>query len=57
MKQCVSGAIRGGAANAADPLASWNRGPAKQVILVFVNAAMYKNTYKYVSPAEFIVTL
>ena len=39
-------------ANAADPLASWNEGPAKQALLEFVAATTDKNGKDYVKPAE-----
>ena len=38
--------------NAADPLASWNEGPAKQAILEFVTAVTGQNSKDYVAPAE-----
>jgi len=43
-------------ANAADPLASWNKGPAKQAILGFVGAVTVKNSNDYVAPAARIAT-
>ena len=43
-------------AHAADPLASWNKGPAKQAILEFVAAVTDKNSNDYVIPAERIAT-
>ncbi len=39
-------------ANAADPLASWNKGPAKKTILEFVAAVTDQNSKHYVAPAE-----
>ncbi len=39
-------------ANAADPLPSWNEGPAKNAILEFVAAATEKSGKDYVEPAE-----
>jgi phosphoglycolate phosphatase-like HAD superfamily hydrolase len=39
-------------ANAADPLASWNGGPAKKAILEFVAAVTDQNGKDYVGPAE-----
>jgi phosphoglycolate phosphatase-like HAD superfamily hydrolase len=39
-------------ANAADPLASWNEGPAKKVILEFVAAVTNQSGKDYVPPAE-----
>ena len=43
-------------ANAADPLASWNEGPAKKSILEFVAAVTDENGRDYVAPAERIAT-
>jgi phosphoglycolate phosphatase-like HAD superfamily hydrolase len=43
-------------ANAADPLASWNDGPAKKSILEFVAAVTDENGKDYVIPAERIAT-
>jgi phosphoserine phosphatase len=43
-------------ANAADPLASWNEGPAKKAILEFVAAVTDENGKDYVAPAERIAT-
>jgi len=43
-------------ANAADPLTSWNEGPAKLSILEFVAAVTDKNSKDYVAPAERIAT-
>jgi phosphoglycolate phosphatase-like HAD superfamily hydrolase len=43
-------------ANAADPLASWNEGPAKKAILEFVAAVTDENSKDYVEPAERIAT-
>jgi phosphoserine phosphatase len=45
-----------GVANAADPLPSWNEGPAKKSILEFVAAVTDKNGKDYVAPAERIAT-
>ena len=42
----------GGAARAADPLASWNDGPAKSRIIGFVQAVTDKSGKDYVPPAE-----
>ena len=42
--------------NAADPLASWNEGPAKKSILEFVAAVTDENGRDYVAPAERIAT-
>jgi phosphoglycolate phosphatase-like HAD superfamily hydrolase len=39
-------------ANAADPLASWNEGPAKKSIMEFVAAVTDKTSKDYVEPAE-----
>ena len=39
-------------AHAADPLASWNEGPAKKAILEFVAAVTDENGKDYVAPAE-----
>ena len=39
-------------ATAADPLASWNEGPARKAILEFVAAVTDKNGKDYVAPAE-----
>jgi phosphoglycolate phosphatase-like HAD superfamily hydrolase len=41
---------------AADPLASWNEGPAKKSIMQFVAAVTDKNGKDYVAPAERIAT-
>jgi phosphoserine phosphatase len=46
----------GPVANAADPLASWNEGPAKKAILEFVAAVTEKGGKDYVEPAERIAT-
>ncbi len=43
-------------ANAADPLASWNEGPARKAILEFVAAVTDKTSKDYVAPAERIAT-
>ena len=43
-------------AYAADPLPSWNEGPAKKSILEFVAAVTDKNSKDYVAPAERIAT-
>ena len=43
-------------ATAADPLASWNDGPAKKAILEFVAAVTDKNSKDYVKPADRIAT-
>jgi phosphoserine phosphatase len=43
-------------ATAADPLASWNEGPARKAILEFVAAVTDKNGKDYVAPAERIAT-
>ncbi len=43
-------------ANAADPLASWNQGPAKKAIIEFVAAVTDKSSKDYVEPAERIAT-
>jgi phosphoglycolate phosphatase-like HAD superfamily hydrolase len=43
-------------ANAADPLASWNDGPAKKAIMEFVAAVTDENGKDYVAPAERIAT-
>jgi phosphoglycolate phosphatase-like HAD superfamily hydrolase len=43
-------------ANAADPLASWNDGPAKKSILEFVAAVTDENSNDYVAPADRIAT-
>ena len=39
-------------ANAADPLPSWNEGPAKEALLEFVAATTDKNGKDYVKPGE-----
>jgi hypothetical protein len=39
-------------ANAADPLPSWNEGPAKKALLEFVAATTDNNGKDYVKPAE-----
>jgi phosphoglycolate phosphatase-like HAD superfamily hydrolase len=44
------------AAQAGDPLASWNDGPAKQAILEFVRAAIAEGTPEFIPPAERIAT-
>jgi len=41
---------------AADPLASWNDGPAKQAIVEFVKATTQEGGSQFVSPAERIAT-
>ena len=41
---------------AADPLASWNDGPAKQAIVEFVKATTQQGGSQFVSPAERIAT-
>ncbi len=43
-------------ANAADPLPSWNSGPAKQAIVDFVAAVTDESGKDYVAPAERIAT-
>jgi phosphoglycolate phosphatase-like HAD superfamily hydrolase len=43
-------------ANAADPLASWNEGPAKKAILEFVAAVTDENGKDYVKPTDRIAT-
>jgi phosphoglycolate phosphatase-like HAD superfamily hydrolase len=43
-------------ANAADPLQSWNEGPAKQAIVEFVAAVTDKDSKDYVNPADRIAT-
>ena len=43
-------------ANAADPLPSWNEGPAKKAILEFVAAVTDKNSKDYAEPAKRIAT-
>jgi len=43
-------------AQAADPLPSWNDGPAKQAILEFVRAITEKSSPKYVEPEDRIAT-
>ncbi len=43
-------------ATAADPLASWNNGPAKKAILEFVATVTDKNGKDYVKPADRIAT-
>jgi len=42
--------------HAADPLPSWNDGPAKQAIVDFVRATTAKGSPKFVPPAERIAT-
>jgi phosphoglycolate phosphatase-like HAD superfamily hydrolase len=44
------------AAQAADPLASWNDGPAKQAIVEFVNATTTQGSPQFVPPEERIAT-
>jgi hypothetical protein len=44
-------AICSSVANAADPLASWNEGPARKAILEFVAAVTDENGKDYVAPA------
>src|SRR5437899_12374469 len=44
------------AAQAADPLASWNDGPAKQAIVEFVKATTTQNSPQFVPPEERIAT-
>ena len=46
----------GSVANAADPLPSWNEGPAKKAILEFVAAVTDKNSKDYVDPGKRIAT-
>ena len=43
-------------AQAADPLPSWNDGPAKQAIVEFVSATTDKSSPKYVEPEDRIAT-
>ena len=43
-------------ANAAEPLASWNEGPAKKAIFEFVAAVTDKSGKDYVAPSERIAT-
>ena len=43
-------------ASAADPLASWNQGPAKKAIIEFVAAVTDKSGKDYVEPDERIAT-
>jgi hypothetical protein len=43
-------------AQAADPLPSWNDGPAKQAIVEFVSATTDKSSPKYVPPEARIAT-
>ena len=43
-------------AHAADPLPSWNNGPARQAIVDFVRATTAKGSPKFVPPAERIAT-
>jgi phosphoglycolate phosphatase-like HAD superfamily hydrolase len=50
-------AIFGAAAQAQkDPLPSWNNGPAKQAILIFVKETTETSSPKYVEPADRIAT-
>jgi len=44
------------AAQAGDPLASWNDGPAKQAILGFVRSAIAEGSPEFIPPAERIAT-
>ncbi len=44
------------AAQAADPLASWNDGPAKQAIVEFVKATTTQGSPQFVPPEERIAT-
>jgi hypothetical protein len=46
----------GSVAHAADPLPSWNDGPAKKAILEFVAAVTDENGKDYVKPADRIAT-
>ena len=43
-------------AQAADPLASWNDGPAKQAIVEFVKATTTQGSPQFVPPEERIAT-
>jgi hypothetical protein len=43
-------------AQAADPLPSWNDGPAKEAILEFVSVTTNKSSPKYVPPEDRIAT-
>src|SRR5438034_9466776 len=43
-------------ARAADPLASWNDGPAKQAIVEFVKATTTQGTPQFVPPEERVAT-
>jgi phosphoserine phosphatase len=43
-------------ANAADPLPSWNEGPARKAILEFVAAVTNENGKDYVEPADRVAT-
>ncbi|MEZ5573050.1 MAG: HAD family hydrolase [Halioglobus sp.] len=43
-------------ASAAEPLQSWNDGPAKQAIVDFVNKTTEKSSSQYVAPEDRIVT-
>ncbi len=43
-------------AQAADPLASWNDGPAKQAIVEFAKATTTQGTPQFVPPEERIAT-
>ncbi len=40
----------------ADPLPSWNEGPAKKAIIEFVEGAVNKNSEKYIKPQDRIAT-
>ena len=43
-------------ARAADPLASWNDGPAKQAIIEFVKATTTQGSPQFVTPEMRIIT-
>jgi len=52
----IGPAILAGRAALADPLPSWNEGPAKQAIVEFVQAVTDKSSPKYVRPEQRIAT-
>ena len=53
---CASSASQASSAAVADPLPSWNDGPAKQAILDFVKTTTDKNNPKFVAPEDRIAT-
>jgi phosphoserine phosphatase len=49
---CVALALASLAAHAADPLGSWNEGPAKAAVVQFVKAATHSGGPGYIAPAD-----